>query len=168
VEDSLNRYLSIYLVPVVISGKINYSDDAMLILEKKYLDEMTGHARSEAPNECCGILAGKNGRAVKLYPTINSEHSPTRYSVDLNDLVRVYQETSENGWDLLAIYHSHIRHPAYPSPVDIRYAYFPQSFYIIISLDGLAQPDVRLFTIRKGEVTEDQLKVIDDPPSNLL
>jgi len=35
-------------------------------LDKKYTDEMISHARAEAPDECCGILAGVNGRVIKL------------------------------------------------------------------------------------------------------
>jgi proteasome lid subunit RPN8/RPN11 len=33
-------------------------------LDKKYADEMIIHARAEAPNECCGILAGLNDRVT--------------------------------------------------------------------------------------------------------
>jgi [CysO sulfur-carrier protein]-S-L-cysteine hydrolase len=54
----------------------------LFFLEKKYADEMVAHARQETPNECCGILAGVNNQVVKLYQTINSEHSPTRYRID--------------------------------------------------------------------------------------
>jgi [CysO sulfur-carrier protein]-S-L-cysteine hydrolase len=132
----------------------------MLYLEKRYLSEIVSHAQAEAPNECCGILTGKNSRVTRLYRTINAEHSPVRYSVDLNDLVKVYQDIGENGWELLAIYHSHVHKEAYPSPVDIKYAYFPQAYYIIISLKDPLQPVARAFIIRKGEVTEQELEVV--------
>ena len=121
---------------------------------------MVSHARQEMPNECCGVLLGKNGRVIKLFRTTNSEHSPIRYSIEPNELIKIYQEMDDHGWELLGIYHSHLNHEAYPSPFDIKYAYFPQSLYIIISLNDSAQPIVRAFYISKGEISEQELKVI--------
>jgi [CysO sulfur-carrier protein]-S-L-cysteine hydrolase len=134
----------------------------MFDLEKKYLDEMISHAQSEAPDECCGILVGKNGRIFNLYQTTNAEHSPIRYTVEPNDLIQVYQEISDRGWELLGIYHSHIGHPAFPSPTDVKYAYFNQSLYFIVSLNEGVEPDVRAFTIRQGEITEQELQISED------
>ena len=51
-------------------------------LEKKYADKMIDHGRREAPSECCGILAGVNGRIIKIYQTTNAAHSLARYRVD--------------------------------------------------------------------------------------
>ena len=34
----------------------------MLTLPKAFIDEMIAHAREDAPNECCGIIAGHDGR----------------------------------------------------------------------------------------------------------
>ena len=51
-----------------------------LTLERAYVDEMIAHAKADVPNECCGIIAGVDGRATKLYRAINAEASPYRYS----------------------------------------------------------------------------------------
>jgi [CysO sulfur-carrier protein]-S-L-cysteine hydrolase len=107
-------------------------------------------------------IGGENGRVVKLFRTTNSEHSPIRYSIETNELIKIYQEMDNRGWDLLGIYHSHLNHEAYPSRVDIQYAYFPQSLYIIISLSDSAQPVLRALYIRKGEIIEQELKVIEN------
>ena len=85
-----------------------------LILEQPYIDEMIAHAREDAPNECCGIIAGVDGRAKKLYRAINAEASPYRYSVEPRDLLRIHREVDSNDWDFLAIYHSHTHTEAYP------------------------------------------------------
>src|SRR5947208_16781987 len=42
-----------------------------VILDRALAGEMFTHARSELPNEACGILAGENGRAVKFFPSTN-------------------------------------------------------------------------------------------------
>ena len=41
-----------------------------LVLDPSYIDEMIAHARADAPNECCGIIAGKDGQAVKLFRAV--------------------------------------------------------------------------------------------------
>jgi len=128
----------------------------MLTLPRDFIDEMVAHAREDAPNECCGIIAGKDGTAVKLFRAKNAEASPYRYSVDPQDLFRIHREADENGWDFLAIYHSHTASEAYPSPTDVRLAFWPESYYILVSLMD-AQPAVRAFRIEDERVTEEEL-----------
>ncbi len=129
-------------------------------LEKNYVDEMIAHASSEAPNECCGILAGLKGRVLKLYRTTNAEHSPFRYSLEPSELIAVYREIEKNGWELLAVYHSHTHTEAYPSPTDVKSASLPGSLYLIISLNKPDQPVMRGFSIVEGKITEAELRII--------
>jgi proteasome lid subunit RPN8/RPN11 len=128
-----------------------------LELPAAFIDEMVAHARADAPNECCGIIAGEDGRAVKLFRATNAEASPYRYSVDPQDLFRIHRECDENGWDFLAIYHSHTASEAYPSPTDVRLAFWPEAYYILVSLMDSERPAVRAFRIIDGEVREEEL-----------
>jgi proteasome lid subunit RPN8/RPN11 len=122
-------------------------------------DQMLEHAREEAPNECCGILGGKDGEATTLYRATNAEHSPLRYTLDPNDLYRItFREIPEHDEEMLAIYHSHTGSPAYPSQTDINLATYPDSIYLILSLADGDQP-VRGFRINDGKVTEVDLDV---------
>ncbi|MCS7277008.1 MAG: M67 family metallopeptidase [Dehalococcoidia bacterium] len=132
-----------------------------LRLPKSYLDEMVAHAKAEAPNECCGIIAGSNGHAARLYRCRNAEESPYRYQVDPNDLFRVYRECEQNGWDFLAIYHSHTFSEAYPSPTDVRLAFWPEAYYVLISLKDPEHPVVRAFRIRDGQVQEEEIEAVE-------
>ena len=129
----------------------------MLTLPKEFIEEMIAHAREDAPNECCGIIAGQNGRAVKLFRAKNSEASPYRYNVDPKDLFRIHRESDANGWDFLAIYHSPTASEAYPSATDIRLAFWPETFYILVSLMKPDDPIVRAFRIIDGRVSEEEL-----------
>ena len=131
----------------------------MLALPKAFIDEMVAHARKEAPNECCGIIAGQDGRAVKLFRAKNSEASPYLYNVDPQDLFRIYRECDENGWDFLTIYHSHTASEAYPSPTDVRLAFWPETYYVLVSLQDPQNPVVRAFRIVDGAVSEEKLRV---------
>jgi len=129
----------------------------MLALPKKFINEIIAHAREEAPNECCGIIAGQDGRAVKLFRARNSEASPYRYNVDPQELFRIYRECDEKGWEFLTIYHSHTASEAYPSPTDVRLAFWPDAYYVLVSLQDPEKPVVRAFRIVDGEVREKEL-----------
>ena len=130
----------------------------MLTLPGAVIDEIVAHAREEAPNECCGIIGGADGHATKLFRAKNSEASPYRYSVDAKDLFRIYRECEENDWNFLAIYHSHTASEAYPSPTDVRLAFWPEAYYILVSLQDGVNPVVRAFRILDGTVTEEDLR----------
>lgn len=134
---------------------------AVLVLDRRYVDEIIAHAREEAPNECCGVIAGHDGRPVKLFRAVNAEASPYRYNVESQDLFRINEEIEGNGWDFLAIYHSHIAAEAYPSPTDVRLAAWPEAYYLIISLADQADPMLRAFRIRDGRVSEEELEIVD-------
>ncbi|HEY7802564.1 MAG TPA: M67 family metallopeptidase [Dehalococcoidia bacterium] len=130
-----------------------------LALPRAYIDEMVAHAQEDAPNECCGIIAGSDGAATKLYRAINAEASPYRYSVDAKDLLRIHNDADAHDWDFLAIYHSHTHTEAYPSPTDVRLAAgWPDAYYILVSLMD-AEPVVRAFRIEAGEVREEAIEV---------
>ena len=131
----------------------------MLTLPKDYVDEMIAHAKEDVPNECCGIIAGKDGVATKLYRAINAEASPYRYSVEPKDLLRIYRDLDSNDWDVLVIYHSHTQTEAYPSPTDTRLAAWEDAYYVLVSLQDDDNPVVRAFRIQDGEVTEEELEV---------
>ncbi len=134
-----------------------------LVLSQTYIDEMIAHAREDAPNECCGIIAGKDGRPTKLYRAINAEASPYRYSVDTRDLLRIHREVDANDWEFLVIYHSHTHTEAYPSPTDIRLAAWPDAYYVLVSLMDERTPVVRAFRILEGTVTEEPIEVEGEP-----
>lgn len=135
-----------------------------MILEQQYLDHMIEHALDDNPNECCGILAGKDGRCVKAYRGVNSEASPYRYNLDADDLFRIYREIDRNDQDILAIYHSHTFSEAYPSQTDISLAFYPDAYYILVSLADPASPVVRAFRIDREarEVTEEPIEVVGE------
>lgn len=135
----------------------------MVRLERQYFDEMIAYALEEAPNECCGILAGKNGQAVKLFRAINDLKSPYRYNVAPQDLFRIDREIRENDWEWLGIYHSHTFSEAYPSPTDVNLAFWPDAVYFIVSLMNPGRPHIRAFRISReeGRIQEEELEVKD-------
>ena len=124
------------------------------------VDEIVAHAREEAPNECCGMIGGVDGDATSVYRSINAEASPLRYSLDANDQFRIMREIEERGEEMVGIYHSHTASAAYPSQTDVNLAAYPDAVYLIVSLQGPEDPELRGFWIRDGDIEEAQLDVV--------
>ena len=121
-------------------------------------EELLEHARAEEPNECCGLIGGRDGEARTVYRARNAEASALRYNLDPQDQFRIMSEMEERGEDLSAIYHSHTASPAYPSQTDINLAAYPDALYLIVSLAEGEEP-LRGFRITDGEVTEVELTI---------
>jgi proteasome lid subunit RPN8/RPN11 len=128
-------------------------------IARSLYDEIINHARVDAPDECCGMVATRDGEAVKVYAAANAAASPLRYEIDGAEQYRIQMAIDDADLDLGAIYHSHTRSEPYPSQTDINLAFYPDALYIIVGLAG-GDPDVRAFTIRDGQVAEAEL-VID-------
>jgi proteasome lid subunit RPN8/RPN11 len=127
-------------------------------IARELYDRIVDHARADAPNECCGMIASRGGEAVKVYPAANAAASPLRYEIDGSEQYRIQMAIDDEGLELGAIYHSHTRTPPYPSQTDINLAFYPDALYVIVGLaDG--EPDVRAYQIRAGQVADAELQV---------
>ena len=71
----------------------------------------------------------------------------------------MWNEMEDNGWEHRAVYHSHTHTEAYPSNTDVRLAAWPEAYYIIVSLMDKAQPNVQVFRIVDGKISEEELQV---------
>jgi proteasome lid subunit RPN8/RPN11 len=131
----------------------------VLTLPRSYVNTMIRHARACAPQECCGLIASANGRAVKRYELRNDSPSVLRYTANPRDLLEAMRDMWDNDWDLLAIYHSHTHTPAHPSETDRRLAFYPEAYYVIVSLQEPDLPSVRAYRIVDGEITEHPLRI---------
>jgi [CysO sulfur-carrier protein]-S-L-cysteine hydrolase len=127
--------------------------------------EIASHARRELPNEACGLIVGDRpvddgGRALRWVPTRNALASPYRYEIDRDDLLRVSVESDDAGETIWGIVHSHVASPARPSPTDLRQSFYPDSLYLLVSLDpaeaepGTGAPSLRAWRILDGGVHE--------------
>ena len=128
-------------------------------IPRELLDRIVEHARREAPNECFGVLGTRDGQPrARWCEAENARHSPLRYEIGPQELLRVHDRLDEDGLELGAIYHSHTRTEPYPSQTDINLAFYPEALYFIIGLAG-EEPDVRAFRIVDGEVTRRRYEV---------
>jgi proteasome lid subunit RPN8/RPN11 len=126
-------------------------------IARQHYEEIISHAREEAPNECCGMVATRDGESVRVYRATNAAHSHLRYEIDGAEQYRIQMEIEDAGLDLGAIYHSHTRTAPYPSQTDINLAFYPDAVYLIVGLADPEHPELRGFSIRDGRVAEAEL-----------
>ncbi|HVP01147.1 MAG TPA: M67 family metallopeptidase [Solirubrobacteraceae bacterium] len=134
-------------------------------ISAELLDRVVDHARREHPNECCGVIAVRDGTAADVHPAVNVAASPLRFEVDGLELHRLLTAIEDRGGELGAIYHSHTRSAPYPSQTDVNFAAaWPGVEWLIVGLAGGAdaEPAVRSFRIADGIITEVGVEVVGD------
>jgi len=124
-----------------------------LHLRHEHWESMLREAERLAPQEACGLGAGRDGYLQVVLPVNNELHSPTRYRMDPVEQLMAFQWIDENGLDLVAIYHSHPEGPGEPSETDRSEAYYPESVYLILSRQGDSW-GCRGFTLQEGRFGE--------------
>jgi proteasome lid subunit RPN8/RPN11 len=145
--------------PPVASRFVERTSKAMTELDGVFFKEIVEQGLREFPNECCGLIAASGGVPIKVIPMTNVDASPVTYRLDGKEQLRTFNEMDEQGWDLWAIYHSHTHSEAYPSETDRKLAFYPDSRYLLVSLQDRRQPVLRSFFINDGEVTEEELTI---------
>ncbi len=129
-------------------------------------DAILAHARSQAPIEACGLVAGtapaaSGGIPTTWHPTANGFASPLRFEIPPEEVRRLLISFDERGDVVWAIVHSHVRSPAVPSATDIASAeWWPGALHVLVSLDPASadpvtgDPAVRAWHIADGAATE--------------
>lgn len=131
----------------------------MLDLSREHAVALIAHAREESPNECCGLLAGHDGRVERVFRGTNVDRSPYTYMMDPKEQLTAFTEMEAAGLDLLGIYHSHTHTAAYPSRTDVARAYYPDAVYVIISLMDQRQPSIKGYRIVDGKIADAEVVV---------
>ena len=128
-------------------------------ISRELLDDIIDHARADAPNECVGMIASRDGEAVSVHRARNAAASPLRYEIDGMEQYEIQNAIEDAGLELGAIYHSHTRSDPLPSQTDINLAFYPEALYVIVGLKA-DEPDVRAWRIVDGQVSEARLEVV--------
>jgi [CysO sulfur-carrier protein]-S-L-cysteine hydrolase len=134
-------------------------------IAKQLLAEIVAHARENPRIECCGVVAvlsdGDGGArtAARVYRAENVHASALKFEIGPMELYRLNEQIEEEGWEIGAIYHSHVRSAPYPSQTDIGFAAgWPGLEWIIVGLAAGAEPEVRSYVIDGPEVSEISLQ----------
>jgi proteasome lid subunit RPN8/RPN11 len=135
-----------------------------LVIPPVLLDALLAHARSELPNECCGLLAGvveaDAGRVTRHFPIRNDLASPTEYLTNPRDLLAAMKAARAAGTEVLAIYHSHPTSEPVPSRTDIeRNTWGEAAVHVIVGLAG-GEPEVRAWWLSDGEYRDAHIEIV--------
>ena len=108
-------------------------------------DAIIAHAREGKPEEVCGIVRGRALAAVEAVRGRNiASERIENYEVDPETLLLQFA-FEDQGDEMMAIYHSHPVSVAYPSATDAWNAHYPESIYLICSLEFDDAPVIRAF-----------------------
>ena len=121
-------------------------------------DAIVDHARADAPLECCGLLIGSPDRVEETCRASNTRNSRVAFMIDPAGHFAAIRRARAAGLEVIGAYHSHPRSPAVPSATDIRESTDPELLHLIVSLAD-AEPVIRAYRVRNGNVTEVALEV---------
>ncbi|MEI2703430.1 MAG: M67 family metallopeptidase [Baekduia sp.] len=117
-------------------------------------DRLIEHARSELPNECCGLAEydPAAGTVVAARQLVNAEPSPMRFAFASPDLLEI-PRIEERGL-VPVIYHSHVASEPSPSQTDLTFAAGWPGVPWLIAGPMNGDPQLRWFEIEDGAVRE--------------
>jgi proteasome lid subunit RPN8/RPN11 len=111
------------------------------------------HARAEDPNESCGLVLLRDGRAERYERARNAAASPYRFELEVDPELWFAED---DGYEL-AVVHSHLSSPAYPSRTDVEnVGLWARRPYLVYSL---REDELAAFTIGEdGQIERLQLR----------
>jgi [CysO sulfur-carrier protein]-S-L-cysteine hydrolase len=132
----------------------------MLNIPEKIYQDIIDHARQGLPLEICGILGGNGDTVSAIYRMVNTDAKSDHFMMDPREQISVMKDLRLKQLEMTAFYHSHPEGPAYPSAEDIRLAFYPDVYSLIISLEKPDSPALNVFKISDGLVETITLEVI--------
>ncbi|HEY7933211.1 MAG TPA: M67 family metallopeptidase [Solirubrobacteraceae bacterium] len=131
-------------------------------ISAELLAEILAHAKEQPTVEVCGLVAVKPGssgspaEAVRVHRAINIHASALKFEIDGKEQLRLRRTIEdEEGCEIGAIYHSHVRSKPYPSQTDINFsALWPGVEWIIVGSAAGEEPEVCSYLIKDSIVEE--------------
>jgi proteasome lid subunit RPN8/RPN11 len=118
-----------------------------VVVPTEIREQLVEHARGEAPNEACGLVAFRDGVAERYLPGDNALASPYRFELRPRDPADFFLE--DEGYEL-AVFHSHPETAPKPSRTDIEnIGLWEGRPYLIL---GLASDELAGWRINDGQV----------------
>ncbi|MDG6994596.1 MAG: M67 family metallopeptidase [Nitrososphaerota archaeon] len=147
-----------------------------LIIDQKSLDQINAHAVSAFPEECCGLMLGtfeedsKVKRVEQLRRMANTyatEERYHRYTIDPKEFMEIENEASEQGKEIVGIYHSHPNAPSKPSLFDQNHAW-PTLSYLVVEVREKKPISTRSWVLKedRSDFLQEVLTVTGETPVN--
>jgi len=141
----------------------------MISLKESTLQKIKLHARKAYPEECCGILLGKDQGEQKEVNEIleltneKQEERKRRYLISPEGYKLAETEARKRGLEILGLYHSHPNHPARPSAFDLEHA-LPYWSYVIVAVDKGDPADIFSWVLKddRSAFAEERITIVEE------
>jgi proteasome lid subunit RPN8/RPN11 len=126
----------------------------MIEIHHSLLERICQHAKEIYPNECCGIIIGRNEgrkRVNDIFETENAEvrRRRDRYVIDGRDFLGADKIAERKGLEIIGFYHSHPGYSCIPSSTDQKLAW-PGYSYLIVSLQEGKEPEFKSWVLEEN------------------
>ena len=139
----------------------------MIELTAALLGEIQRQGEQTYPDECCGILLGREHKGDKyvdaLFPVENARAAGERYHrylITAAAYLQAEKQARARDWDIIGFYHSHPDHEARPSDFDREHAW-PWYSYMILNVRQRRASDLNSWVLDedRGQFVPEQIVV---------
>ncbi|WP_051420576.1 M67 family metallopeptidase [Helicobacter pametensis] len=134
-----------------------------LKLSTQHYQALLEHATKDSKLECCGYLLGYSQQNQNIlnsiYPMRNAHSFPqTHFAFVPQEQLQVFHHCKSQNLQIIGIYHSHPSSPPIPSKEDLRFAYFEELSFLIISLQyGI---NLASYRISHNHTREERIEIL--------
>lgn len=137
----------------------------MFELKESDYEKILNHARTNLPEEACGLITGVTenevNKAKKVYLLENTDHSAEHFNISAQDQLQVLMKARGEGLKVIGVWHSHPSTPSRMSKEDIRLARDESRSYLILSL-AEKEPVFHAFRMKDGQVEKEELRIVKE------
>jgi proteasome lid subunit RPN8/RPN11 len=130
-----------------------------LLLTEDQINSLISSTKEDLPNESCFLLLGDivDGEyRVKVLKRMNNfAHSEYSFSMDADELMKVYRWASNRQLDVIGVYHSHLE-GSNPSATDLTFMRINPVIWLIYELFGSR---FRAFILVQDDLKEVKVKI---------
>ena len=131
-----------------------------ITIPRPLVNQILAHAQRADTLEVCGLIGSREGIPTHCYPVTNIADQPARrFAMDPQGQLDAQRAMHDRGEDLWAIYHSHPDEPALPSVVDMEELNYPDTLYLVVSLNTKGVLELRGFRMNTIEPTAVDLTI---------
>ena len=130
-----------------------------LLITENQVNSLISSTKEDLPNESCSLLLGSivdcEYRVKVLKKMNNIAHSENSFSMEPDELIKVYQWASSKELDIIGVYHSHLD-GARPSATDLIFMRINPVIWLIYELSGSR---FRAFVLVQDNLREVKIKI---------
>lgn len=133
-----------------------------LLITENQIDTLIRSTKEDFPNESCSLLFGSivdDEYHVKVLKKMeNKAQSEYSFHMDSDELMKVYKWASDNGLDVVGVYHSHLE-GSNPSDTDLTFMKINPVIWLIYDV---SKSTYRAFLLVQDCLEEIKIKISKD------